>query len=88
MGCAICEGPVPNALNEGEYCGATTRFGNGKELCSRCGELEALVPYFDIACRKQMEAAQEQNNWDAWVECILAYVPNYQLLDVNPMGGE
>ena len=76
MSCAICEGPIPNALNEGEYPGAVSRFGNQKELCSRCGEAEAMVPFHDIACKIQMRWAQENKDWDAWKKCILSYVNN------------
>ena len=70
--CPICLGGIPNDENKGEYPGATSRFDNKTEICSECGTREALIPYHDIACRLQMEAAQEQNDWEAWKECVLS----------------
>jgi len=40
--CPICNGPIPNALHEGEYSGALSRVDNETEICSECGVFEAL----------------------------------------------
>lgn len=40
--CPRCLGGVPNNSNIGEYVGALSRTDNLTEICSGCGELEAL----------------------------------------------
>jgi hypothetical protein len=40
--CPICDGPIPNALHEGQYAGALSRVDNKTEICSECGVFEAL----------------------------------------------
>jgi hypothetical protein len=43
--CPICSGPIPNALHEGEYCGALSRVDNETEICSECGFMEAMQDF-------------------------------------------
>lgn len=43
--CPMCNGPIPNALHEGEYCGALSRVDNETEICSECGVFEALQDF-------------------------------------------
>ena len=40
--CPICNGPIPNALHEGQYSGALSRVDNETEICSECGVMEAM----------------------------------------------
>jgi len=40
--CPRCEGLVPNNGSPGAYPGALSRTDNNTEICSRCGEMEAL----------------------------------------------
>lgn len=40
--CPRCYGKVPSNDNPGAYIGALSRTDNNTEICSRCGELEAL----------------------------------------------
>lgn len=40
--CPRCEGLVPNNASPGAYPGALSRTDNNTEICSRCGEMEAL----------------------------------------------
>ena len=43
--CPICDGPIPNALHEGQYSGALSRVDNKTEICSECGVMEALQDF-------------------------------------------
>jgi len=45
MSCPICNGPIPNALDEGKYAGALSRRDNKTEICSSCGVMEAIEDY-------------------------------------------
>ena len=45
MSCPICNGPIPNALDEGKYKGALSRRDNTTEICSSCGVMEAIEDY-------------------------------------------
>jgi len=45
MSCPICNGPIPNALHEGKYCGALSRRDNKTEICSDCGVMEAIQDF-------------------------------------------
>jgi len=45
MSCPICNGPIPNAMHEGKYCGAISRVDNKTEICSDCGVREAIQDY-------------------------------------------
>lgn len=40
--CPRCENLVPNNGTPGAYPGALSRTDNNTEICSKCGELEAL----------------------------------------------
>jgi len=40
--CPRCEGLIPNNSSPGAYPGALSRTDNNTEICSRCGEMEAL----------------------------------------------
>lgn len=44
--CPSCESSfIPNNLTPGAYPGALSRVDNKTEICSECGELEALYDY-------------------------------------------
>lgn len=43
--CPRCGGPIPNAEHEGEYPGATSRWDNKTEICSKCGNEEGLIQF-------------------------------------------
>ena len=40
--CPRCDGFIPNDKDAGKYAGALSRLDNRTEVCSRCGEIEAL----------------------------------------------
>jgi hypothetical protein len=40
--CPRCLGPIPNAEHKGQYPGALSRTDNATEVCSRCGQDEAV----------------------------------------------
>jgi len=40
--CPRCDGFIPNDKHAGEYMGAISRLDNETEICSKCGEVEAL----------------------------------------------
>jgi len=40
--CPRCGGFIPNDEHAGEYMGALSRLDNRTEICSKCGEIEAL----------------------------------------------
>lgn len=43
--CPICDGFIPNNLTPGLYPGALSRRDNETEICSECGQNEALAMY-------------------------------------------
>lgn len=43
--CPRCNGGIPNNERIGEYCGALSRLDNATEICSECGEDEAMQEY-------------------------------------------
>jgi hypothetical protein len=43
--CPSCNGWIPNNENPGAYPGALSRLDNKTEICSACGEREALQDY-------------------------------------------
>lgn len=44
--CPRCTGPVPRAGFEGVYPGALSRTDNLTEICSKCGQDEAMTQTF------------------------------------------
>jgi hypothetical protein len=40
--CPRCDGFIPNDKDAGKYAGALSRLDNRTEVCSKCGEIEAL----------------------------------------------
>ena len=40
--CPRCNGFIPNDIDAGKYAGALSRLDNRTEVCSKCGEIEAL----------------------------------------------
>ncbi len=40
--CPICKGYIPNNLTPGAYPGAISRIDNETEICSECGQNEAI----------------------------------------------
>ena len=49
MKCPQCNGPIPNALHEGQYSGALSRIDNKTEICSDCGVREAIMDMHKFA---------------------------------------
>ena len=45
--CPRCSGYIPNNVDIGAYCGAISRLDNTTEICSSCGQEEALEDYFE-----------------------------------------
>lgn len=45
--CPRCGGGIPNDIDRGAYCGALSRLDNKTEICSACGQDEAMEDYFD-----------------------------------------
>lgn len=43
--CPRCGGPIPNAEHVGEYPGAISRWDNDTEVCSQCGQDEAMAQF-------------------------------------------
>lgn len=43
FGCPRCGGFIPNSNNVGAYPGALSRYDNATEVCSACGQAEALA---------------------------------------------
>tara|TARA_R100000458_G_C8278539_1_gene254980 strand:- start:18766 stop:19044 length:279 start_codon:yes stop_codon:yes gene_type:complete len=73
--CPICYGDVPSPENVGKYAGALSRFDNETEVCSSCGQMEALAPMCWDDIREQLMEAKKLNFWDGWKSTIvLAYV--------------
>jgi hypothetical protein len=44
--CPTCSEPIPNREHAGKYCGAISRKDNVTEICSECGNAEAMAEYF------------------------------------------
>lgn len=51
---------IPCNERPGEYPGAISRADNKTEICSACGEDEALKDYFDGGCESVEEWAVER----------------------------
>ena len=51
---------IPNNAQPGKYPGAISRADNKTEICSACGEDEALKDYFDGGCEPVDEWAVER----------------------------
>lgn len=45
--CPRCLGFIPNNEKPGAYCGAISRVDNKTEICSKCGENEAMEDLFN-----------------------------------------
>jgi hypothetical protein len=43
--CPTCDGYIPSNEHVGEYMGAISRADNETEICSNCGEREALEDF-------------------------------------------
>ena len=43
--CPLCEGWIPNNDEPGAYPGALSRFFENTEICSDCGQAEAIYQY-------------------------------------------
>jgi len=43
--CPVCDGFIPNNLRPGAYPGAISRLDNETEICSDCGQKEAMLDY-------------------------------------------
>lgn len=54
-GCPRCDTHdwIPNNLTPNAYPGAISRSDNKTEICSACGEDEALKDYFEGGCEPQ-----------------------------------
>jgi len=51
--CPRCGGFIPNNETPGAYPGALSRIDNKTEICSACGEDEALEEYFTYALHEK-----------------------------------
>lgn len=49
--CPRCNGFIPNNVDIGAYCGALSRLDNKTEICSSCGEEEAIEDWLDGGVR-------------------------------------
>lgn len=59
--CPRCKSDwIPNNNQPGEYPGAISRADNTTEICSACGEDEALKDWFDGGCEPVEEWAVER----------------------------
>lgn len=45
--CPRCEGHIPNNSMPGAYPGAISRLDNKTEICSKCGQHEALENFYE-----------------------------------------
>lgn len=45
--CPICLGYIPNNLAPGAYPGAISRIDNETEICSECGQKEAINDWLE-----------------------------------------
>jgi hypothetical protein len=61
--CPRCNGLIPNNQNPGAYPGALSRADNKTEICSACGEDEALGQFFEgrLASVEEWPVAREFN---------------------------
>ena len=77
--CPICGSGIPTDENVGKYAGALSRFDNDTEICSQCGQYEALGPYFDENIRAMCYEAQSiggEAGWEMWKIAIQScYIP-------------
>jgi len=54
--CPRCGGWIPNNATPGAYPGAVSRTDNQTEVCSECGQKEAMEDFFDSeGCLSQQE---------------------------------
>ena len=53
--CPRCGGFIPNNQNPGLYPGALSRVDNKTEICSACGEEEALEDLFQWAENEKLK---------------------------------
>lgn len=44
--CPRCGGGIPNDAMRGQYPGAVSRWDNKTEICSMCGQEEAMTQFF------------------------------------------
>lgn len=51
--CPRCRGYIPNNVQPGEHPGALSRTDNTTEICSRCGEDEAMEQFLLGTVNKQ-----------------------------------
>lgn len=59
--CPICSEPIPNREHAGKYVGAISRKDNVTEICSACGNAEAMAEYFPYEKREIKDAIFSQN---------------------------
>ena len=65
--CPKCCGDVPNTEHKGEYPGALSRLDNETEICSACGQAEALE-YFKNYYTNAGEDVGYCNVCDRWIK--------------------
>ncbi len=68
--CWICGGPVPNALNEGQYEGPKSLLKKDAEICTFCANAERHAM---LLSPEQMETARKlRDNYDleGWKDFI------------------
>ena len=60
--CPRCGGLIPSNINWGEYPGAVSRITKADEdetdleICSDCGQEEAIIQYTDLAMARRFDA--------------------------------
>lgn len=61
--CPRCGGLIPNLEFVGQYPGAISRTDNKTEICSKCGQEEALEQGFPRAMKLGYENITPQSEW-------------------------
>jgi hypothetical protein len=84
--CPRCGEPIPNREHAGEYAGAISRRDNTTEICSECGNIEAIED-FDI--RESDPQWNAQKAWNAlrqWHDAMDTMIRDdkRELLTQNP----
>jgi len=62
--CPICDGGMTAPFR------ALSRFDNETMICPKCGEAEALIPFFNKPIGAVMMQAKRDNIWSAWAYIV------------------
>lgn len=66
VACPRCGGRIPNEPFAGKYPGALSRVDNKTEICSKCGDEEALLDYDGRLATDK--SGWWENSTPAWVD--------------------